>query len=226
MLNAARTWSAQEELAWRWRLVLPDRRGFSPNPPDVPSDFERDADDLVDLLAPTAHVVGHSYGAVVALLMAAAAPDQVRSLTVVEPPVRQLARGVAEVEDAIARHEELLRLDDPDPVYRGMLRALGAPDPQRPLTELERRHVQLLIGERPPWEADLPLEALRAAGIPCLILTGGHDPVFELVADRLRELLAPVVTRVVLHGAGHAVQRAPGFNETVERFWCSARQRR
>ena len=102
------------------------------------------------LLAPTAHLVGHSYGAVVALLMAAAAPDTVQSLTVVEPPVRQLARGVAEVEDAIARHEELVRLDDPDPVYRGMLRTLGAPEPRRSLTELERRHVRLLIGERRP----------------------------------------------------------------------------
>jgi pimeloyl-ACP methyl ester carboxylesterase len=30
MLNAARTWSAQEDLAERWRLVLPDRRGFAP----------------------------------------------------------------------------------------------------------------------------------------------------------------------------------------------------
>ena len=48
MLNAARTWSAQEELVERWRLILPDRRGFAPNPPDDPSDFERDADDLVD----------------------------------------------------------------------------------------------------------------------------------------------------------------------------------
>jgi pimeloyl-ACP methyl ester carboxylesterase len=222
MLNAARTWSAQEELAERWRLVLPDRRGFAPNPPDAPSDFERDADDLVDLLAPTAHLVGHSYGAVVALLMAAAAPDKVLSLTVVEPPVRQLARGVAEVEDAIARHEGLVRLDDPDPVYRGMLRALGAPEHRRPLTELERRHVRLLIGERRPWEAELPLDALRAAKIPCLILTGGHDRVFELVADRLGGQLGPVVTRMVLRGAGHAVQRAPEFNETVQRFWCLA----
>ena len=150
MLNAARTWSAQEELIERWRLILPDRRGFAPNPPDGPSDFERDADDLVDFARTDCAPVGHSYGAVVALLMAAAAPDTVQSLTVVEPPVLQPARGVAEVEDAIARHEELVRLDDPDPVYRGMLRTLGAPEPRRSLTELERRHVRLLIGERRP----------------------------------------------------------------------------
>ncbi|HVG89074.1 MAG TPA: hypothetical protein VM823_08885 [Gaiellales bacterium] len=59
-----------------------------------------------------------------------------------------------------------------------------------------------------------------------MILTSGHDPVFELVADRLGEQLGPVVTRTIHRGAGHAVQRAPEFNETVERFWRAARQRR
>jgi hypothetical protein len=55
-----------------------------------------------------------------------------------------------------------------------------------------------------------------------LILTGGHDPVFELVADRLTERLGSCATRGVLAGAGHLVQRAPSFNSTVEQFWRSA----
>ena len=54
------------------------------SPKSPVSDFERDADDLVGLLTPTTHLVGHSFGAVVVLLMATAAPEKVRSLTVVE----------------------------------------------------------------------------------------------------------------------------------------------
>ena len=219
MLNAEHTWSRQLELAARWRLVLPDRRGFAPNPPDIGSDFERDAADLAHLLDEPAHLVGHSYGAVVALLMAGSAPSSVRSLALLEPPLRQLARGVPEVEEAIVRHEQLVASADPDHVYRGMLRSLGAPVPDRALSEVERRHTELLMNERRPWDAALPLEQLRSARLPVLVATGGHDPVFELISDRLAAELDGA--RSVLTGAGHAVQRAPGLNDVLEAFWCA-----
>lgn len=162
-------------------------------------------------------LVGHSYGAVVALLMAGAALESVHSLALLEPPVRQLARGVPEVEEAIFRHEELVASGDPEQVYRGMLRALGAPMPDRRLTDVEHRHTVLLMNERRPWDAALPLEQLRTSGVPTLVVTGGHDPVFELLGERLaRELDG---RRMVLTGAGHPVQRAPGVNDALERFW-------
>ncbi len=224
VLNAERTWPAQLPLAERWRLVLPDRRGFDPNPPDDPSDFDRDAADLAPLLSSPSHLVGHSYGAVVALLMAGAAPNQVRSLTVLEPPVRQLARGVPAVEKAIDEHLQLLTQDDPDLVYRGMVRALGAPEPRRVLTDVEERHVRLLMGERLPWTAELPLDAIRDAGIPTLVVTGGHDEVYELVADRLADRIGSRALRHTLGGAGHAVQRTPGANDLLEGFWRGSSQ--
>lgn len=224
VLNAERTWPAQLPLAERWRLVLPDRRGFHPNPPDKPSDFDRDAADLAPLLSSPAHLVGHSYGAVVALLMAGAASNRVRSLTVLEPPVRQLARGVPAVEKAIDDHLQLLSYDDPDRVYRGMLRALGAPEPRRALTDVEERHVRLLMGERLPWTAELPLDAIRDAAIPTLVVTGGHDEVYELVADRLANRIGTRAQRHTLLGAGHAVQRAPGANDLLEEFWRESTQ--
>lgn len=220
VLNAERTWPAQLPLAERWRLVLPDRRGFDPNPPDEPSDFDRDAADLAPLLSSSpAHLVGHSYGAVVALLMAGAAPNRVRSLTVLEPPVRQLARGVPEVEKAIDDHLQLLTHDDPEVVYRGMLRALDAPEPRRALTDVEERHVRLLMGERLPWTAELPLDAIRYVATPTLVVTGGHDEVYELVADRLANRIGTRAQRHTLVGAGHAVQRAPEANDLLEEFW-------
>jgi pimeloyl-ACP methyl ester carboxylesterase len=52
----------------------------------------RDIARLLDDLGP-AHLVGQSYGAVVVLLAAALRPKQVLSLTAIEPPVFDLARG-------------------------------------------------------------------------------------------------------------------------------------
>ena len=45
------TWAEQRPLADRWRLVVPDRRGYFPNPPVDHEDFEEDVPDVVELSA-------------------------------------------------------------------------------------------------------------------------------------------------------------------------------
>ena len=42
---------------------------------------------------------------------------------------------------------------------------------------------RLLMRERPPWEAEPPLEELQRAYFPKLVISGGHSPVFEAVCD-------------------------------------------
>ena len=59
----------------------------------------------------------------------------------------------------------------------------------------------------------IPLEPLP---YPVLVVTGDHEPAFEAVADVLCARLG--AERLVLRGAGHAVQRAPGFNAALEAF--------
>ena len=56
-------------------------------------DFEEHAVLVAAALGDGAHLVGHSYGGVISLLAAAAAPGRVRSLTVIEPPALGVARG-------------------------------------------------------------------------------------------------------------------------------------
>ena len=57
-----------------------------------------DAEDLATLIGtlglPAAHVVGHSYGAYVALLLALRHPEIVRSLVLSEPPVMRWLPGI------------------------------------------------------------------------------------------------------------------------------------
>ena len=73
---------------------------------------------------------------------------------------------------------------------------------------------------RPASEAQPDLDAVAAAGVPSLVLSGDHDPALEASCDALAERLGAQRDR--LPGAGHAVQRAPGFNRRLERFLFAA----
>ena len=72
------TWAAQRPLADRFELVVLERPGFAPNSPVERVDFEADAVLVAGMFEPGDHLVGHSYGGVIALLAAAARPDRAR----------------------------------------------------------------------------------------------------------------------------------------------------
>lgn len=96
------TFTAQRPLEHRYRLVLPHRSGYPPNPPLERIDFETQAAEIAELVEPGWHLVGHSYGGVVSLLAAGQLGGQLASLTVIEPPAFGVARGDAAVEELIA----------------------------------------------------------------------------------------------------------------------------
>ncbi len=70
-------------------IVNPDLIGYgseSPWPAGAPFHFHRDVDRLVGMLGDTpAHLVGHSYGGLLAMHVALRAPANVRSIAVFEP---------------------------------------------------------------------------------------------------------------------------------------------
>ena len=218
------TWLAQRPLAERWTLVIPDRPGFGAGPLVERVDFEVDAPIVAELFADGVHVVGHSYGGVVCLLAASQRPEAVRSLTVVEPPAFGVARGDPAADAFVAEATDLWEVgpDEPAEFLRAFLSLVGSsialPDPLTP--ELERG-ARLLLVERPPWEAEIPLDALAAAPFPKLVVSGAHHPAFDAVCDVLEQRLG--AERAVIPGAGHGVQRtgAP-FNERLEAFLRSA----
>src|SRR5262249_24993429 len=146
---------------------------------------------FADFLGDGAHLVGHSYGAVIALLAAAERPEAVRSLTVSEPGCLRVAAGTPVVDEMIANGEKLFAHAEEIPsrqflrLFRGGAgSAYGTPD-DLPQGLLEG--VELLKRERPPWEAVIPLERLAAAPFPILVLSGGHSPAFEAVCDSLAD---------------------------------------
>jgi hypothetical protein len=62
---------------------------------------------------------------------------------------------------------------------------------------------RLLMSERPPWEADPPLELLGGTVFPKLVVSGGHSAVFEAVCDAVAGPLQ--AQRAVIAGRGHTI---------------------
>ena len=219
-------WDAVRPLADRYRLVVPHRGGYPPNPPLERIDFDQQADELAELIEPGTHLVGHSYGGVVSLIAAGRIGERLRSLTVVEPPALGLVRGRPAAEAIVAELERVAGADgDPRTLLVDFLRAVGSttevPDPLPPGGE---QLVQAGNAQRPPWEARFDFGAIRAAGVPVLVITGGHKDAFEAVGDVIeRELRAE---RTVLPGRGHSVQRVgQPFNDRLTVFIEAAERR-
>ena len=99
-LGDYRTWDGQlEAFAKRHRLISYSRRYHYPNEwPTEATDFSvtihaRDLAAFIGALKlPPVHLVGHSYGAFIAFLVARDHPQVVRSLTLGEPPVMPLLK--------------------------------------------------------------------------------------------------------------------------------------
>jgi pimeloyl-ACP methyl ester carboxylesterase len=203
-------------------LVIPVRRGFPGGPPAERQDFERDADDLAPLLGEAGHLVGFSYGGVGAALLAGREPPLVTSLTLIEAPIYKAAPDHPRVRELIVSGDAVLAGEADDETERRFL--VNAGMDQDALTGRHRELIQESIdasrGGRSPSEADPHLDAIAAAGIPAMVVTGGHHDGIEMLSDGLASRLN--ARREILPGAGHAVPRAPGFNDLLEDFLLSA----
>lgn len=221
IVEARRTWRHQLVLAEHWSLCVPNRPGFAGSPPLERGDFELEAPLIAELLGEGAHLVGHSYGAVIALLAAAQRPEAVRSLTVSEPGSLRVAAGDPVVDATIAQGEELYRRREEIPpedflrLFRsGLHSAHETPESLPDWLERGARHV---MEERPPWEAEIPLDRLAATSFPKLVISGNHSPAFERMCDVLAERLG--ARREVIEGRGHTIPAtgAP-YNECLHDF--------
>jgi pimeloyl-ACP methyl ester carboxylesterase len=99
-------------LAPAHRVVAPDLLGYGPTPwpHGKPFHFHEDLAMLAELLDEPAHVVGHSYGGLLALQLALAQPTRVRSIAVYEP----VAFGILDEPADAPFRDELARM----PAYR------------------------------------------------------------------------------------------------------------
>jgi pimeloyl-ACP methyl ester carboxylesterase len=221
VLGASVTWRKQQPLAEHWTLCTPNRPGFGASPPNERGDFEAEAPLIADLLGDGAHLVGHSYGAVIALFAAALRPEAVRSLTVSEPGSLGVAAGNPAVDAVIETGNELFRRGpDMDPREMLVFFRSGVGSAHYTPEELEGdllAGAKLLMRERPPWELNPPLEQLARAPFRKLVISGGHSEVFEAVCDAVAAGMG--AERAVIPGRGHSIP-ATGepYNERLHEF--------
>jgi len=217
-------WRAlQNALASRWEVLAADLHGHGRSPAwpeSTRSTLSVDAAAVAALAGigiggRGVHLVGHSYGAAVALQIALSHPGQVRSLTLYEPVVFGLLRSAApddaalhEIEEVAASVASLVAagsLEDAARVfvgYWGGARAWSALGDDQQRAVMARmpavpRHFEALFAAT--WSAEL-LKRLR---MPVLLMQGGCT---RASARRATELLAaalPQAQRVELAGAGH-----------------------
>jgi pimeloyl-ACP methyl ester carboxylesterase len=205
-------------LADRFELVAPNRGGYPPGPLLERIDFEQQAEELAPLLGGGAHLVGHSYGGLIALLIAARRPEAVRSLALSEPPAFALARENPDVERLLGQLDQVRQtVQQPREFAARFLELVGSnatlPETLPPEAE---QSIRATMAERSPLEAELPLDELAAAPFPKLVISGAHHPAFDAVCDVLEQRLG--AERAVLPGAGHSIPRAPGYAELLRAF--------
>jgi pimeloyl-ACP methyl ester carboxylesterase len=222
VVDGQRTWSHQRELAERWTLWIANRPGFGDSPALPRGDFDAEAPLFAALLGDGAHLVGHSFGGVVALLAAALKPQAVHSLTVSEPGLLRIAAGDPSLDALIERGEELYAAAPTLPpqqflrMFRaGLHSAHVTPDE---LPDWLENGARLLARERPPWHAEVPFDQLAAAPFPKLVISGGHAREWELVCDTLAERIG--AERAVIEGRMHTIPSVgAAYNDRVEEFW-------
>jgi pimeloyl-ACP methyl ester carboxylesterase len=206
ILGGREAWRAQRPLTQHWTVLAPDRPGHGDSP-SGPSDFEPEARLVAEqLFDEPAHLVGLSYGAIVAMYAAPLRQEQIRSLTVIEPPSSAVAEGVAVVDQFGADVRAVVDAADTEPAeaLRRFFRVAGVfQDVIEPVPDVLVRGVGQLADTRPPDEARPPLAELAAAPFPIMVVSGGHSEANEIICDTIAE--ATGARREVLRGAGHLV---------------------
>jgi pimeloyl-ACP methyl ester carboxylesterase len=78
-----------------------------------------------------------------------------------------------------------------------------------------------LLVERLPWESDPPLDELKGAAFPILVISGNHHPAFNATCERLAKELS--ATLINVEGMGHLIPHTgEPFTEALSTFIDSA----
>ena len=231
-LEDYRSWQGQlETFSKRYRVIAYSRRYNYPNSgaaPDSSYSALVDAEDLAALikklhLAP-AHVVGVSYGAYTALLLAVRHPALVRSLVLSEPP---LLRWLPELQGDKPLFTEFMSKVW-EPAARGFREGNEAgvtaavdgfgdigysgTDQKMTFAALPPEVRTVLLDNAPEWRVltmskdafpTLPFDAVRRMQAPTLLISGERTLELSKVIDPQLERLLPHGERVIIANATH-----------------------
>lgn len=232
-------WRALADLlAPRFRVFTPDSYG-SGKSPEWPSDSVISLRDEVEFIEPVLAragsplaLVGHSYGAAVALMAALATPGRVHAMALYEPTLFALVdaeapapneadgirNGVADASIALDAGNHAAAAEVFIDYWMGDGSWERTPDQRKaPIAASVkniRRWAHALFTE------PTPLEAFRSLDIPVLYMIGKHSPPSARGVARLLMNALPRVEVVEFEELGHMgpVTRPDKVNEVIGRF--------
>jgi pimeloyl-ACP methyl ester carboxylesterase len=236
------SWAAQmDALAVNHRVIAYSRRHGHPNRNPAFSAAHGLDDDVADLLAfgeqvriGPAHLVGTSYGALVALAFALAHPALALSLVLAEPPLHRWACRTpagADLHDAFMRDvwqpaADAFDRSDVRQALQGLVDGMWGraifdrlPAGRREGVLRNAAAMRALTRSPDPFP-DLPRSEVAQLAMPVLLLHGEHaSDLHRCSIDELAHVM-PTAARAEIAGAGHgsAHENRDGFNGAVLAF--------
>ena len=237
--SSSAQWRAlMERLAPDWRVLAPDSLGAGRSPA-WPADRVVTLADEVALLAPVFAgagesfcLVGHSYGAAVALKAALAHPERVRALALYEPTLFSLLEQASpghEAADGIrfAAADAAAAIDagDPDAAARRFIDYWMGEGSWQRMPPARQAPIAQSMANVAGWAHALfteptPLQAFAALDLPVLYMTGAQSPASARGVARLLAGVLPDVEVVDFEALGHMgpVTHPEVVNEAVAGF--------
>lgn len=237
---------AIERWSGDYHVVAVDQRGHGESPRFTAAEFERGttdvmADDTVAVLTELADetgrpslLAGHSMGARLSGIAAAAAPDLVAAVVLEDPPwwlpiggPSPWERRAAEVAaaDPAAVEAPAAEPEPAEPIVDEMIAAQRVSSPNWPESELrpwaqsKKQHDPEMARHRRDRTKDWT-ETARGLTMPALLVTGTNNVLIGPdVRDEVRRI-APDVEIVVIEDAGHCVRRdqRAAYHAVVDAF--------
>ena len=160
-------------------------------------------------------LVGHSYGAAVALIAAMRQPHKVKALALYEPTLFSLVDAespapneVDGIRNAVAHAAAALKADDRDSAARYFIDFWMGPGAWDQTPEQRRGPITAAIANVVGWGDALfkeptPLEAFATLDVPVLYMIGGRSPPSSRSVARLLTQVLPRVEVVEFEELGH-----------------------
>lgn len=230
--------SLVELLAPKFRVFAADSYGAGKSPA-WPTDRKLVLRDEVALLEPVFTLagdpfalVGHSYGAAIALVAAITQPKRVRALALYEPTLFSLLdadkpppNDADGIKGAVARASAALDARDLDQAARHFIDYWMGDGAWAKTPEARKPPIAASVANIRGWAHALvneptPLAAFRELGIPVLFMTGTDSPASSRGVARLLTNVLPRVEVVEFKGMGHMgpLTHADTVNAAISRF--------
>jgi pimeloyl-ACP methyl ester carboxylesterase len=230
--------SLMETLAPRFHVLAADSYGAGKGPA-WPAHGAVRLQDEVDLLEPVfAHagesfaLVGHSYGAAIALRAAVSQPHRIRALALYEPTLFALIDAQSPppndadgIRAAVAGAGAALDAGDPDGAACCFIDYWMGNGTWARMPEARKAPIAVSIANVRGWAGALfdepaPLAAFSQIKVPVLYMMGRDSPASSRAVGRLLIPALPNVQVVEFEGLGHMgpITHAERVNETISRF--------